>query len=60
MPCEEAEGMDQYDYLIVNDDLDDLCGGGSSDYPWRASHESIRNIGFYRKDQRRSESLKGE
>ena len=37
--CEEAEGMDTYDYYVVNDELDEMCGRGSSDYPGRTQQK---------------------
>ena len=29
---EEAEGIESYDYLVVNDVLEDVCGRSSSDH----------------------------
>ena len=54
--CEEAEGMDQYDYLIVNDDLD-TCVEEVHQIIRGEHHRSTRNTGFMEKDQRRSEQF---
>lgn len=57
---EEAEGMDRYDYLIVNDELD-ACVEQMHTIIQGEHHRSFRNTGFMeeiKKDLNRS--LKGE
>ena len=57
--CEEAEGMDSYDYLIVNDDLDTCVEEMHSII--RAEHRKIsRNAEFMEKIKEDLISLKGE
>ena len=43
--CEEAEGMDRYDYLIVNDDLD-TCVEEMHAIIQGEHHRSFRNEAF--------------
>ena len=57
--CEEAEGMDQYDYLIVNDDLD-TCVEEVHQIIRGEHHRSTRNTGFMEKIKEDLNSLKGE
>ena len=57
--CEEAEGMDQYDYLIVNDDLD-TCVEEVHRIIRGEHHRSTRNTGFMEKIKEDLNSLKGE
>ena len=57
--CEEAEGMDQYDYLIVNDDLD-TCVEEVHQIIRGEHHRSTRNTGFMEKIKEDMNSLKGE
>ena len=46
--CEEAEGMDSYDYLIVNDDLD-TCVEEMHEIVRGEHHRSFRNEAFMKK-----------
>ena len=57
--CEEAEGMDRYDYLIVNDDLD-TCVEEVHQIIRGEHHRSTRNTGFMEKIKEDLNSLKGE
>ena len=57
--CEEAEGMDQYDYLIVNDDLD-RCVEEMHRIIRGEHHRSSRNAEFMKKIKEDLNSLKGE
>lgn len=44
---EEAQGIEAYDYLVVNDDLDECVEEVHSNYPQRAlpcDTESVRNL----------------
>ena len=54
--CEEAEGMDRYDYLIVNDDLD-TCVDEVHRIIQAEHNRSTRNHAFADKIKR---DLKGE
>ena len=57
--CEEAQGMENYDYLIVNDDLDTCVEEMHSII--RAEHRKIsRNAQFMEKIKEDLISLKGE
>ena len=57
--CEEAQGMENYDYLIVNDDLDTCVEEMHSII--RAEHRKIsRNAEFMEKIKDDLISLKGE
>lgn len=57
--CEEAQGMENYDYLIVNDDLDTCVEEMHSII--RAEHRKIsRNAEFMEKIKEDLISLKGE
>lgn len=57
--CEEAEGMDRYDYLIVNDDLDDCVEEMHSII--RGEHlRTSRNAEFMDKIKEDLDNLKGE
>ena len=57
--CEEAQGMENYDYLIVNDDLDTCVEEMHSII--RAEHRKIsRNAEFMEKRKEDLISLKGE
>ena len=60
--CEEAEGMDSYDYLIVNDDLD-TCVKEMHEIIQGEHHRSFRNKAFMKEikeDLERLKGLKGE
>lgn len=56
---EEAEEMDRYDYLIVNDDLN-LCVEEMHAIIQSEHSRSSRNIGFIEKIKEDLKSLKGE
>lgn len=57
--CEEAEGMDRYDYLIVNDDLGECVERMHSII--RGEHDrSFRNKEFMKKIKEDLERMKGE
>lgn len=55
--CEEAEGMDRYDYLIVNDDLD-ACVEEMHSIIQGEHRRSSRNRAFMRSMKEDLESLK--
>ena len=55
--CEEAEGMDRYDYLIVNDDLDD-CVREMHEIIRGEHHRSFRNQEFMKNIKEDLERLK--
>ena len=57
--CEEAEGMDRYDYLIVNDDLDD-CVEEMHRIIQGEHCRSFRNAKFMKEIKEDLERLKGE
>ena len=57
--CEEAQGMDSYDYLIVNDDLD-TCVEEMHAIIQGEHHRSFRNRSFMEKIKEDLENLKGE
>ena len=57
--CEEAEGMDQYDYLIVNDDLN-RCVEEMHRIIRGEHHRSSRNAKFMKNIKEDLNSLKGE
>ena len=56
---EESEGMNQYDYLIVNDDLE-LCVEEMHAIIQGEHSKSSRNTGFIEKIKEDLKSLKGE
>lgn len=57
--CEEAEGMDRYDYLIVNDVLDE-CVEEMHRIIQAEHHRSLRNAEFMKAIKEDLEKLKGE
>ena len=57
--CEEAQGMDAYDYLIVNDKLDE-CVEEMHAIIQGEHHRSFRNKDFMKKIKEDLEGLKGE
>ena len=57
--CEEAEGMDSYDYLIVNDDLE-TCVEEMHEIIRGEHHRSFRNEAFMKEIKEDLERLKGE
>lgn len=57
--CEEAEGMDRYDYLIVNDDLDE-CVQEMHSIIQGEHRRSFRNKEFMKDIKEDLERLKGE
>lgn len=57
--AEEAEGMDQYDYLVINDDLD-ICVEEMHRIIRAAHNRSFRNTGFIEEIKEELKSLKGE
>lgn len=57
--CEEAEGMDQYDYLIVNDDLN-RCVEEMHRIIRGEHHRSSRNAEFMKNIKEDLNNLKGE
>ena len=57
--CEEAEGMDSYDYLIVNDDLNE-CVEKMHTIIQGDSHRSFRNKAFMKEIKEDLQRLKGE
>ena len=57
--CEEAEGMDRYDYLIVNDDLDE-CVEEMHRIIQGEHCRSFRNAKFMKEIKEDLERLKGE
>lgn len=57
--CEEAEGMDRYDYLIVNDDLD-RCVEEMHDIIRGEHKRSFRNEEFMKNIKEDLERMKGE
>lgn len=57
--CEEAEGMNQYDYLIVNDDLN-RCVEEMHRIIRGEHHRSSRNAEFMKNIKEDLNSLKGE
>lgn len=57
---EEAEGMDRYDYLIINDDLE-ICAEEMHTIIQGEHHRSFRNISFMNEiKEDLNRSLKGE
>ena len=58
--CEEAEGMELYDYLIVNDDLDACVEEMHSIIQRRAPQNKFRNADFMEKIKQDLINLKGE
>ena len=56
--CEEAEGMDRYDYLIVNDELD-TCVKEMHEIIQGEHHRSFRNKAFMKEIKEGLERLKG-
>lgn len=57
--AEEAEGMDQYDYLVINDNLD-LCVEEMHSIIQAEHNRSFRNTGFMEKIKEDLKNLKGE
>ena len=57
--CEEAEGMSAYDYLVVNDKLDD-CVEEMHSIIQGEHHRSSRNVNFMNEIKEELEELKGE
>lgn len=57
--CEEAEGMDSYDYLIVNDNLDS-CVEEMHEIIQGEHRRSFRNQAFMKEIKEDLERLKGE
>ena len=57
--CEEAEGMNSYDYLIVNDDLN-ACVEKMHEIIQGEHHRSFRNEAFMKEIKEDLERLKGE
>ena len=57
--CEEAEGMSAYDYLVVNDELDD-CVEEMHSIIQGEHHRSSRNVNFMNYIKEELEELKGE
>lgn len=57
--CEEAEGMDRYDYLIVNDELD-RCVEEMHDIIRGEHKRSFRNEEFMKNIKEDLERMKGE
>ena len=57
--CEEAEGMSAYDYLVVNDELDD-CVEEMHSIIQGEHHRSSRNVNFMNDIKEELEELKGE
>ena len=55
--CEEAEGMDRYDYLIVNDELD-TCVKEMHEIIQGEHHRSFRNKAFMKEIKEDLEGLK--
>ena len=56
---EEADGMDQYDYLIINDDLE-RCAKELHDIIQGEHRKSFRNVEFMEKIKQDLQRLKGE
>ena len=56
---EEADGMDQYDYLIINDDLE-RCAKELHDIIQGEHRKSFRNTEFMEKIKQDLQRLKGE
>ena len=56
---EEAEGMDRYDYLIINDDLE-RCAKELHDIVQGEHRKSFRNTEFMEKIKQDLQRLKGE
>ena len=57
--CEEAEGMSAYDYLVVNDELDD-CVEEMHSIIQGEHHRSSRNVNFMNDIKEELEELKGD
>ena len=57
--CEEAQGMENYDYLIVNDDLE-TCVEEMHEIIRGEHHRSFRNEVFMKEIKKDLERLKGE
>lgn len=57
--CEEAEVMDQYDYLVVNDDLNE-CVEEMHSIIQGEHRRSFRNVEFMKMIREELEKLKGE
>ena len=55
--CEEAQGMENYDYLIINDDLD-RCAGEMHTIIQGEHRRSSRNRGFVKEIKEELERLK--
>ena len=55
--CEEAEGMDSYDYLIVNDDLN-TCVEEMHEIIQGEHHRSFRNKAFMKAIKEELEGLR--
>ena len=56
---EESAGMEQYDYLIVNDDLE-ICVEEMHQIICGEHHRSSRNMGFIQQMKEELKDLKGE
>lgn len=56
---EEADGMDRYDYLVVNDDLE-ICTRGLHDIIQGEHRRSFRNTEFMERIKQDLQRLKGE
>ena len=56
---EDADGMDQYDYLIINDDLE-RCAKELHDIVQGEHRKSFRNTEFMEKIKQDLQRLKGE
>ena len=56
---EESDGMEQYDYLIVNDDLE-ICVEEMHQIICGEHHRSSRNMGFIQQMKEELKDLKGE
>ena len=57
--CEEAEGMDRYDYLVINDDLEE-CVERMHEIIRGEHNRSFRNKEFMKSIKEDLERLKGE
>ena len=57
--CEEAEGMDRYDYLVINDDLEE-CVERMHEIICGEHNRSFRNKEFMKSIKEDLERLKGE
>ena len=54
---EESEGMDAYDYIVVNDDLD-VCAAEVQKFVEAAKNEPSRRSRIYQRDQRGTERFR--